>query len=316
MNEAVLYILENNLSDLKEYLNYNSINQVDDLGNTLLHYAIMYGRNEICYYLINSHIFLNQQNHLGMTPLNLAIHKNMVAVCNSLLKNNCDVTLRNDKGETPFYYAFLYGRSEIIQLFIDYRKADFSQKNERGENILFAAVRNGNLYLLDKYYSEDLINMTDDYNNTIMHLAASYDNVDIVKYLISKKVQVNALNNQRETPLFAAINNNNYHIVKCLLQNGALTTFRNKNGINLIDLLEDTFSSLMHYDYTTKEKTNYPLHYAVICNDLNLFKENINKYNLNSKDYFNNSVLDLIKSLKYNHFNNVIKNYNHDQALN
>lgn len=314
MNEAVLYILENNIEALKEYLSYNSINQIDDKGNTLLHYAIMYNKLEICYYLINSHIFLNQQNHLGMTPLFLAVHKNMQGVCNSLLKNNCDVSLRNDKGETPFYYSFLYGRTEIIKLFIEYRKADFTQKNEMGENILFALVRNGSLELLENYFNPQLASELDDANNNLLHLACSYDNVDIVKYLITKGIEINQLNKAKETPLFKAISNHNYGITKLLLQNGALTAFKNRNGILLKDYLQENFSGLLVYDLTAKERINYPLHYAVIMNDKVLFKEGINDYNLSTKDYFNHEVNELIKSLNYVHFNTIIREYNHNKT--
>ncbi len=312
MNEAVLYILENNLNALKDYLNYNSINQVDEKGNTLLHYAITYNRLEICYFLINSHIFLNAQNHLGMTPILLAIHKNMISICDSLLKNNCDVTLRTDKGETPFYYAFLYGREEIIKLFIEYRKADFTQKNQNGENIIFALVRNGNLSLLEEYFTDELANESDDYANNLLHLACNYNDIDIINFLINKGVEINKQNKYRETPLYNAILNINYPIVKLLLQKGALTDFKNRDGVLLSKLLKDTFSTLLTYDLTNKERINYPLHYAVIINDKNMFRDNLNKYNLENKDYFNKSVKDLIKSLGYSSFNTIIKEYMHN----
>lgn len=311
MNEAVLYILENNLTALKDYLNYNSINQVDEKGNNLLHYAIMYNRVEICYFLINSHIFLNQQNYLTMTPLFLAIHKNMVGVCDSLLKNNCDVSLRTARGETPFYYAFLYGREEIIKLFIDYRKADFTQKNQNGENILFALVRNGNLSLLDTYFSLSLAKESDDFGNNLLHLAASYNDIDIINYLITKGVEINKLNRHKETPLYNAIRNMNYQAVKTILQKGAMTDFKNSDGISLKKLLSDTFKTLTSYDLTDKERINYPLHYAVIMNNKVLFKESLSKYNLETKDYFDKDVTSLIKSLDYTHFNSLIKEYMH-----
>ena len=315
MQEAVLYILENNLEALKDYLNYNSLNQVDKLGNTLLHYAIMYNKLEICYFLINSHIFLNQQNHLGMTPLFLAIHKNMIPLVNSLLKNNADVSIRNDKGETPFYYAFLYGRADIIDLFISYRKADFNQKNENGENILFSLVRNGNLSLLIKYFNPLLAKETDDYGNNLLHLASSYLNLDIVKYLISNGVSVNKLNKKRETPLFNAIREKNYQIIKYLLQNGALTDYKNYGGILLKDYLENNYFNLKDYDITLKYRINYPLHYAVLMNNKDLFINNLSDYNLEIKDMFNKSVNDLINELNYTYYNTYIKQYNHNKQI-
>ncbi len=311
MNEAVLYILENNLNALKDYLNYNSINQVDEKGNNLLHYAIMYNRVEICYFLINSHIFLNQQNYLSMTPLFLAIHKNMIGVCDSLLKNNCDITLRSDKGETPFYYAFLYGREEIIKLFIEYRKADFTQKNQNGENILFALIRNGNLSLLNTYFSLDLAKETDNASNNLLHLACNYNDSDIIYYLLEKGLEVNKLNRYRETPLFNAIRTFNYQAVKVLLQHGALTDFKNRDGLSLKKYLKDSFKTLLNYDYTDKERINYPLHYAVILNDKDMFKANFNEYNYTNHDYFNKDVPTLIKSLGYTHFATMSKEYIH-----
>ncbi len=157
MDKIRQIIYENNLSELEEYLKYNDINYLDEKSNSLLHYAIIYKKLEIAYYLIKEHIFVNQANVISETPLFLAVHFNLISLVDTLLKNNANPNLLNSEGETPFYHACFLGRKEIISLFTEYYKCDFSIKNNRGENALFALIRNNDFSLFEKYYSKELL---------------------------------------------------------------------------------------------------------------------------------------------------------------
>ncbi len=297
-------IYENNLSELKNYLQYNDINFLDDEENTLLHYAILYKRIEITYYLIDNHIFVNQVNKEGMTPLFLAVHLNMIMIVDALLKNNANPNLLSS-GETPFFHACRLGRSEIISLFIEYGAADFSFVNEKGENYLFALIRSNNLALFKKYYNKELLLVKDKIDNTLLHLAVIYGNEELVSFLISEGIDVNYKNAFLETPLFIAIENKQYKIAKKLLKLGAITDFKNKEGISLLNLVKS--NGLFDYDMTDLYRKNYPLHYAIIINNDKIFKENLNIYQINRRDLYNKLPIELANSFKRRTFFKEIK---------
>lgn len=54
-----------------------------------------------------------------------------------------------------------------------------------------------------------------------LHIAAGWGNLDMIKYLIEKKAQVNKKNSQGETPLHGAARNGRLEVVKYLIANGA-----------------------------------------------------------------------------------------------
>ena len=59
---------------MMDYLisNEANINVKDEYGNTLLHYASLYGRSKIVKYLINKGADINKKNNKGNTPLHYA----------------------------------------------------------------------------------------------------------------------------------------------------------------------------------------------------------------------------------------------------
>jgi ankyrin repeat protein len=50
----------------------------------------------------------------------------------------------------------------------------------------------------------------------------------MVKFLVEKGLDVNALNDQYETPIFSSVKNNNYEIVKFLVKEGAFIDIKNR----------------------------------------------------------------------------------------
>ena len=64
-----------------------------------------------------------------------------------------------------------------------------------------------------------------------LHKACEKGHFQIVKYLISQKVDLNAKNKSRQTPLYVACNRNNFTIAQMLIESGADITISDKKCI-------------------------------------------------------------------------------------
>lgn len=291
MKDLINDIYENNLKSLEEKLAYTDINILDDKNNSLLHYAIYYKRIEICYFLINKHIFLNQQNSNKLTPLYLACHHNLVGVVSSLLKNNANILITDSKGDTAFYHSCMLGRKEIIEVFLEYDADLFIQNNRLNNNGYFALIYSNDFELFKKYYDKKYLYHQNSNNDTMLHIAAKKNNLKILNFLLNEKLYLNIFNKDKHTPLYYAVANKNYEMIKLLLQDGSLTFFDEELLTNIKEINEN----LLIYDKTSDYYMKYKLHYSIIINDEVLFNTYLNNYQLMIKDNNNLSAIDLAK---------------------
>ncbi len=131
-------------------------------------------------------------------------------------------------------------------------------------NLLGLAVMDNDKKLIEKLISEgaSLENAAqDDYNiYGALYVAIIENNQDMVRYLLEKKADVNAIYNEEgNTPLVAAIRLNNDTIVKSLLEKGA----KQNTGFVIVPILEATIENnskiiklLMDYGADPNYKNN------------------------------------------------------------
>ncbi len=85
--------------------NKTTIDMVDELGNTALHYAISYGLHEVTDQLLAQGAQTNRQNNEGNTPVHTAIQVHNCRGLQALLKHNADINIQNIQGNTPMHIA-------------------------------------------------------------------------------------------------------------------------------------------------------------------------------------------------------------------
>ena len=85
------------------------------------------------------------------------------------------------------------------------------------------AVQNGDLAKVKQACSQDNFNINADLGSgrTALHCAADYGQTEIVKYLLSKGANVNALDKYGISPLLNAVFESHTDCVKVLLEKGA-----------------------------------------------------------------------------------------------
>ncbi|ODM91505.1 hypothetical protein Ocin01_15176 [Orchesella cincta] len=145
----------------------------------------------------------------------------------------------NKRQETPLYRAILY--FDLLDSTIDiFARAgfDFNVPIENTTTLLSHAIEEErSARLLDSLVRSgaDINKRVGKYVMTPLHKAVSQDNLSALRYLISRGVDVNAVDNDKETPLHLALRlpgRYSYRIVQSLLQHDA--------DINAVDTLNRT----------------------------------------------------------------------------
>lgn len=109
------------------------------------------------------------------------------------------------------------------------RITDIKTLKYRG--LFLKAAQTGNIEDVKKY--ADMIaevGIYDNDMNTAMHVAAAKNQVEVLKYLLTKNININAQNSNGETALHLAAFENSKTAIKMLVDNGADTLIKDKFG--------------------------------------------------------------------------------------
>ena len=216
-------------ADLKRLLRKGAdIDAQNANGETPLHVAVLSNRRSIIKFLLKRGADIDAQDNLGKTPLHAAVWKDKARIVLLLLKRGADIDAQDDAGETPLHLAIRYKRETTIKRLLEYEATITEQEYGAGETPFhYAAWYNnqGALRRLLEYgvkHKKD-VNARDHHGETVLHAAARWGKVDAVKLLLEKKygVHVNALNDNKNSPLFLAGVHNRSAVVTLLKQAGA-----------------------------------------------------------------------------------------------
>ncbi len=141
--------------------------------------------------------------------------------------------LKDKNDETLLLKASMHGNLEIFIKLLNLG-ANHSKINYQGENCLLTASKHLHLNILEYLYKIKYNFEIENYHkDTALHLACKNNfcknkNLDVVKFLVEKKIDINKTNNLNETPLL--ISYQNKKVFKYLLGQGANFTIKSKYG--------------------------------------------------------------------------------------
>lgn len=112
---------------------------------------------------------------------------------------------------------------ETLQLLFDVPGTDINMKNKKGNNLAFLAAKGNQLGNLRELVKRGLdYNERGTHQRSLLHAAAYWGDEQMVKYLLSLKLDPNCRTNIQATPLHYAVNNlKGLSIVRTLVENGA-----------------------------------------------------------------------------------------------
>ena len=203
----------------------------------------------------------NAKNKDGKIPLNCSIENGRVQATDILLKKGADATITDKEGISPVFSMVKNNKTEFVPLIIKYQ---LTQQTKDGDDPFHYAVKN-NLFLMVEKFAEDknLANKPNKEGKTVAMLAAEKEEPECLiilhskginlndagsfgrqpihsstltgcyettKYLLVHGVNVNAIDDNNDTPLLLGIRTNKKDIVDLLLQYKADPTQRNNQG--------------------------------------------------------------------------------------
>ncbi|MDD3476985.1 MAG: ankyrin repeat domain-containing protein [Sulfurimonas sp.] len=142
--------------------------------------------------------------------------------------------------------------------------ADINEANENGESVLASSLRyrcDFDLITLLIESGADIFDF-DEEGVSIFDMAITYDNMEVVKYLISQGVDVNTTQRRSKfTPLMAAVCYGRVEMVEFLVEQGANPDAVDAKGISVIDFArkmnKKTILKLLNYDEKAPINKNY-----------------------------------------------------------
>jgi ankyrin repeat protein len=147
-------------------------------------------------FLINHVKNINIKNKNGQSALSMAINNNSSKVIDFLLSKGCDIHLKDTNENTLAYY--------LVNTFKKNDEISFEEK-------LKILIKRGLL-----------MNQKQNGGNSLIHIAARKNSIDLLKRLLPYGIDINAKNNDGYTALhIAAMRADNEDLLRYLLSQGA-----------------------------------------------------------------------------------------------
>jgi ankyrin repeat protein len=137
-------------------------------------------------------------------------------------------------GDAPLPYAVKEDAYKVFKYLLQVTDININMENKSTENALMMLAFKGKLDLV-KYMVDEIGAEPDKDGWTPLHYAATSGHLDIVEYLISKEVDIDAQSPSNTTPLMMAARYGHIKVVKYLLDNEADLSLHNSQNLTAID---------------------------------------------------------------------------------
>ena len=213
-NDTIDYLLDRGMQ----------IDKKNHYGQTPLHIACENGNVNTIEFLLQNEADINAKDKLSQTPLITAMKCNKEDAASFLIINGCKVNEVDYHSWSALFYAAEVGNIKLIKLLIE-KKADIDIQDQDGYTPFQVAVLN------NKIEASNLLRSDEDGSGSIdiFFTAVTQGNIAIVKDQLSKGIDVNQKKNG-VTPLMIAASNDDVDMIKILLEKGADTKARDSNG--------------------------------------------------------------------------------------
>jgi ankyrin repeat protein len=266
-------------------LKFSNNNFLDENKNNLLYYAVNKDLSlDIIKKIIEKNININNINNDLDTVLSFAIKKiKSSELIILLINNNSDINYIDKNAESIFHLLLKYRYIDIIEIIIDkflyFNIRDINNNNELQHGIIQKLPQNILEILINKVNINNVNN--DGYNS--LHLAIQNKNIDIVKKLLEKNIDINTDINNTKSTLYLCLEN------------------------DILD--ENILSSILEKTVVNKSISISPINIGLIKNiSLNLIDKMIDIYDINQLNTDNSNCLyTLCRNCNDNNFNEYFK---------
>lgn len=215
---------------------------------TPLHSASSNGHLAVIKYLIEKGAHPKDVNEDGWTSLHAAAQNGHLHVVKYFIDElkEIDVDIIDNARATPLHTAAFHGKLNVVK-FLLRRGANIKAVNILGATPLFTAAINNNRNVYDFLLNKDatLVNTSDDQtligrlNISMLHVAAIYNNKQMIEDLINKGVDKDIGKDTSLTPLYFATFFDSLEATEYLIASGAATNVHINISI-IREVLEET----------------------------------------------------------------------------
>ncbi|CAL1290689.1 unnamed protein product [Larinioides sclopetarius] len=154
-------------------------------GATPLHIAAHVGAAEVVKFLLKKKANIDARAVGGSTPLHLAAHSGHVNVVKLLIENGANVNIADDINRTAIYLAVACGKLEIVKILSEQKRVNIHDKVNDGFSLLHIAAQFGHLNILKHLIEKGAdINSENDAGSKPIHIAAREGQKDIIQFHI------------------------------------------------------------------------------------------------------------------------------------
>ena len=182
--------------------------------------------------LIDNKANINYTDENGFNPLNIAIESGDMELTKFLITNGANVNSLMQDGVSLIGYAIAQNNMDLLQILIENgANVNYTNGDSWANTPLQTASRLGldNVVRILLTRNAD-INAVDMNGNTALHTAALNSQLSIVKLLLEKNPNLDIQNKVGNTALHLAVISGNIDIVGELVLKGANTKIRNNDG--------------------------------------------------------------------------------------
>ncbi|TYI91400.1 hypothetical protein E1A91_D03G189600v1 [Gossypium mustelinum] len=185
----------------------------------------------------------------GWSPMHVALQHNQTSMVYRLIETEPTlVGIKGREGFTPLHYVVQNDEVNLLREFLAVSPHSIMETTNKGKTALHIAVEKGNTRALEAllsflrrswyrealYWEEKVVNWKDENGFTVLHVAVTMNDIQVVKSLLNSKINVNAKSLEGKTVLDIRAGNNP-DMEKVLIQAGAKNSDVMKaNNINAI----------------------------------------------------------------------------------
>jgi len=217
-----LAVMSNNLEIVKFMVENAGVklDKKNGIGWTPVLVATATGNLEMIKYLLSRGAKIRKvKDYFDNNAIHLAIGTGNVDVIKYLISNKVKVNAKNYFDFTPIFLASRFGYLDVVKLLIS-NGAKYKKSISYIGFPITQAVKNGHLNIV-KYFIEDLgfnVGKKDSDGYTLLHRAAYYGDLEMVKYLIDRGASWNTCIKYYGYPVFKAAEGGHLNVVKYFVE--------------------------------------------------------------------------------------------------
>jgi ankyrin repeat protein len=212
------------------------INSLDGRGMTLFYFSCLENDIELATFLKQKGADINILSINGLHPLHGAVYNGHTTMVDKLLEWGVDIDVKSTTGLTPlqYYLPLKHAKLEIVKYL--HSKGASLGSLENGVSLIYLAASGGNKDIVEFFISLGLDPHSADINGYYpIHAAVHHNNIEAMKVLIKHKpFIVNQVTRANISPLYYSLGYGQQEVsietIKLLLDNGADASIPTYNG--------------------------------------------------------------------------------------